>query len=276
MDYYFYNTDAGSLLGPPRPRFDRLIQQHVAVTGGARRFGRQLQQLAPGDALLMYENGTGIVAVGEVVERWDGKSYEDLLYYEHGDVCRNEEGHECEYRIRVDWVRGRQISVQELRKRLGYTPSGPAVQQIRERRAEAEAIVTEVQVATPAIREAVDLRIPDRVATSTWRIIRDTQLTRRVKALHAYECQICGHTIKLPDGSCYAEAHHIQPLGAPHNGPDVMGNVVCVCPNHHAELDLGAIAINLAALRRRTGHSIEPKYVQYHNREVYRGSGKRM
>jgi hypothetical protein len=198
-----------------------------------------------------------------------------LWYYEHGDVCKNEEGCECEYRIRVDWVRGREISAQELRKRLGYTPRG-TIRPIQKRRAEAEAIVAEMQFVAVPFREAIDLRIPDRVATSTWRIIRDTQLTHRIKALHGYECQFCGHTIKLSEGSRYAEAHHIQPLGAPHHGPDVMGNVVCVCPNHHAELDLGASAVNLATLRHRTGHSIEPKYVEYHNREVYRGSGKKM
>ncbi len=275
MEYYFYNTDAKSLKGPPRPRFHRLIEARFAVTGGLRRFGRQLRQLAPGDALLMYENGTGVVAVGEVAERWDGKSYEDLLYYQHGDVCKDEEGCECEYRIRVDWVRGLEISVQELRRRLGYTPRG-TIRPIRKQRAEAEVIVAEMQFAAVPIHEAIDLRIPDRVATSTWRIIRDTQLTRRVKALHGYECQICGHTIKLPDGSRYAEAHHIQPLGAPHNGPDVMGNVLCVCPNHHAELDYGAISITLSALRDGPRHSVEQKYVQYHNREVYRGSGKKM
>jgi predicted restriction endonuclease len=57
---------------------------------------------------------------------------------------------------------------------------------------------------------------PERVETTAYRILRDTDLARQIKALHEYRCQICGHTIRLPDGSFYAEAHHIQPLGAPH------------------------------------------------------------
>jgi predicted restriction endonuclease len=55
--------------------------------------------------------------------------------------------------------------------------------------------------------------------------------------LHEYRCQICGKRIALPDGGFYAEAHHIRPLGSPHNGPDHVGNILCVCPNHHVALD---------------------------------------
>lgn len=110
---------------------------------------------------------------------------------------------------------------------------------------------------------------PERIVTTTYRILRDTELARRVKLLHNYECQICGHTIALPEDSRYAEAHHIQPLGQPHNGPDVIGNILCVCPNHHAELDYGASGIDLASLRRAAGHPIEEEYVDYHNRIIH-------
>jgi len=276
-DYYFYNTDADSLVGPPR-RFHRLIEQHFAATGGPLRFGKELSRLKEGDTLLMYENGMGIVAVGRVLERWDGKSHEDLLYYQPNDIWTEGEGREREYRIMVDWdydLSGNPISVQELGRRLGYTPSGHAVQKIRERRAEAEAIVAEVRSGAAPIREATDLRIPDRVAATTLRIIRDTKWTRRVKMLHDHKCQVCGHTINLSDGSGYAEGHHIQPLGAPHNGPDVMGNILCACPNHHAELDYGAIPILLAALRNCPGHTVEQKYVDYHNHKIYGAKGKK-
>lgn len=271
MDYYFYNTDADSLVGPPRPRFHILVEQRFAATGGPQRYGELLGKLKEGDILLMYENGVGIIAVGRVCERWDGKSHEDLVYYQPSDKWT--QGPVREYRIAVDWTRSdNPISVQEVGRRFGYTPR-PTIQPIRKQRAEAEAIVAAIRLATVVIHEAIDLRAPDRVTTTTSRIVRDTELACQIKALHRYECQVCGHTINLPDGSRYAEAHHIQPLGAPHHGLDVGGNIVCVCPNHHAELDLGAITINLAALRHREGHSIEHKYVQYHNCKVYRGSG---
>ncbi|WP_143031422.1 MULTISPECIES: HNH endonuclease [Pseudomonas] len=105
----------------------------------------------------------------------------------------------------------------------------------------------------------------DRSEVTIYRIIRDTLLARRVKQLHNYQCQLCGHTIVLPDGSRYAEAHHVQPLGAPHNGPDILENIVCVCPNHHAELDYGARTLNQADLRPAEGHSLGCRYLAYHN-----------
>jgi hypothetical protein len=130
--------------------------------------------------------------------------------------------------------------------------------------------------ASPAIptatQEASDLPQPpaERVATTTYRILRDTELARRVKSIHRFECQICGSTIQLPDGSRYAEAHHIQPLGGSHNGPDVIGNILCLCPNHHAELDYGVTALPLTALRLSDAHPVSPQYVEYHNRKIHK------
>src|SRR5262249_14937674 len=112
----------------------------------------------------------------------------------------------------------------------------------------------------------------ERVETTVCRIIRDTRLADRIKALHNYECQLCGQTIILPDRSRYAEGHHIQPLGAPHDGPDTGDNVLCLCPNHHAACDLGAIRLAAADLRRADGHAVGPGFLDYHNRVVYRGS----
>ena len=89
-----------------------------------------------------------------------------------------------------------------------------------------------------------------------------------MKALHNYCCQVCGKTIELPDGSRYAEAHHIQPLGGDHKGPDVAENVLCVCPNHHAELDLGLWDIDPKALRTAVGHTPDPKHIRHHNEVI--------
>ncbi|HHT9146742.1 MAG: HNH endonuclease [Candidatus Brocadiaceae bacterium] len=127
--------------------------------------------------------------------------------------------------------------------------------------------------------EANDLQSPeDRVPTTIYRILRDTELSRRIKYEHGYKCQVCNHTIQLPDGSYYAEAHHIKPLGIPHNGPDISGNILCLCPNHHAELDYGVAAISLSALRLIDSHAIDQKYVEYHNSHIYKprsgGSGR--
>lgn len=121
---------------------------------------------------------------------------------------------------------------------------------------------------TPKACDVADVK-PERAATTTYRILRDTVLARRVKALHNCECQICGQTITLADGSRYAEAHHVMPLGTPHDGLDIIGNIVCLCPNHHAACDYGAIKLSLSALRTVEGHEIQSKFIQYHNQKIY-------
>ncbi len=125
-----------------------------------------------------------------------------------------------------------------------------------------------IHSAPPTTREAADLEPPERIQSTTYRILRDTAKSRRVKKCHHFRCQICGKTIEFPDGSRYAEGHHIQPLGGEHKGPDVEGNILCLCPNHHAELDLGVLPIRLSSLRSVKGHTVEQKYVDYHNRVI--------
>lgn len=109
-----------------------------------------------------------------------------------------------------------------------------------------------------------------RVLTQVNRIIRDTEISRRVKTLHNFRCQICGHTIDLGNGKSYAEAHHIKPLGNKHNGPDIVENIMCVCPNHHVLLDYGAIPINQVNLRFARGHMFSRAYLEYHNTTIYK------
>ncbi|MDT3379632.1 HNH endonuclease [Labrys neptuniae] len=124
------------------------------------------------------------------------------------------------------------------------------------------------QPPTPIAPDAV--KPPERVEPRIYRVLRDTQMALRVKALHNHECQVCGTTITLPDGRRYAEAHHIQPLGAPHNGPDVAGNLICLCPNHHAEFDYGVRPLRVDTLRQVPGHQVAELYVTYHNDLIYK------
>jgi hypothetical protein len=109
-----------------------------------------------------------------------------------------------------------------------------------------------------------------RIETTILRIIRDTKLSLAVKELYQYKCQICGHSIKFPNGKNYAEAHHIKPLGAPHNGPDCIENIICVCPNHHAELDYGIRNLDYS-ITLNEKHKIKSEYIYYHNNKIYLG-----
>lgn len=120
----------------------------------------------------------------------------------------------------------------------------------------------------PRTPPAADIGKPERVKTVAYRILRDTKVALRVKLLHEHRCQLCGSTITLPNGQRYAEAHHIRPLGTPHDGPDVPGNILCLCPNHHVEMDYGLRPLILEELRTASGHRVEAAYCDYHNETV--------
>ncbi|GAA4103379.1 MULTISPECIES: YDG/SRA domain-containing protein [unclassified Streptomyces] len=85
---------------------------------------------------------------------------------------------------------------------------------------------------------------PPRATATVERIIRDTAVVRRVKSWYNYTCQICQLALRVNgSGSQYAEGAHIQSLGA-NDGPDVDGNVLCLCPNCHVRLDRGALYLS--------------------------------
>jgi putative restriction endonuclease len=147
MDYFFYNTDAKSLRG--EGRFRILIEQGFAATSGPRSFGEQLETLSPGDNLLMYENGLGVVAVGTVLENWDGKTHKPPLYYRPGD-----DGFSHEYQIKVDWfldLSQKPIALELLRQRFGsphYTPRGAISPKIVKWRSQVQRMIDEQRTTT--------------------------------------------------------------------------------------------------------------------------------
>jgi hypothetical protein len=112
---------------------------------------------------------------------------------------------------------------------------------------------------------AIDIEPPSRVQSVTYRILRDTVTTRQLKIDHGYQCQICGTCINLPDGSKYAEVHHIRPLGRPHCGPDTRENMIVLCPNHHAMCDYRGVKLDQKMIRKIDGHSIGIAFIHYHN-----------
>jgi predicted RNA-binding protein with PUA-like domain len=100
----------------------------------------------------------------------------------------------------------------------------------------------------PPLDEREELKLPHRATLAIQRVIRDSAVSKELKQLYQYQCQVCGTTIELPDGKRYAEIHHLQPVGKPHNGKDGKPNTIVVCPQHHAMFDLGAIAIDPKSL----------------------------
>ncbi|WP_218136259.1 HNH endonuclease [Nonomuraea jiangxiensis] len=119
-------------------------------------------------------------------------------------------------------------------------------------------------------------RPPERRLATVRRIIRDNALSRLIKTLHDHTCQICGIRLLLPHGP-YAEGAHIRPLGSPHDGHDVAGNLLCLCPNDHVLFDQGAIVVrddltvvnrltseSMGTLRTVPGHDVDTHYLTYH------------
>jgi hypothetical protein len=121
---------------------------------------------------------------------------------------------------------------------------------------------------TPIGSDVGDVTPPGRVCSQVYRILRDTALARAIKTLYNHECQPCGETILLPSGERYSEAHHIHPLGTPHNGPDVSGNILVLCPKHHVMCDYFVIRCTRASLRLHAEHDVLEHFLAYHNKNV--------
>ena len=118
---------------------------------------------------------------------------------------------------------------------------------------------------SPVASDLEKPQVTKKVKVEVYRILRDTSLARRLKNLHQDSCQVCGLALQLASGGTYSEAHHIKPLGSPHNGPDIAENILVLCPNHHVILDFGAKKLNLAELRMKPTHQVASEFVNYHN-----------
>ncbi|WP_241080482.1 HNH endonuclease [Natranaerofaba carboxydovora] len=100
------------------------------------------------------------------------------------------------------------------------------------------------------------------------RRIRDTKVSKEIKVMYNYTCQICQESLKLDDVNYYAEAHHLKPLGGEHEGPDVKENIICVCPNHHVLLDNFALPLDLEKMDVHPDHNLSLEFINYNNKKV--------
>jgi putative restriction endonuclease len=116
---------------------------------------------------------------------------------------------------------------------------------------------------------------------STLRVIRDTKITRWVKSVHDFTCQVCSTRLETPV-SAYAEGAHIKPIGTPHNGSDTVENMLCLCPNCHTLFDRGGLSIDpetfdvlspitgkkISSLRRAPEHPVDLDAIRYHREHI--------
>lgn len=113
--------------------------------------------------------------------------------------------------------------------------------------------------------------------TTVTRRVRDSALSRAVKAMYNDACQVCGTAITSSSGRSYSEGAHVKPLGRPHLGPDTLDNILCLCPNHHVQLDIGGMVIldnfdvavhsgssPFGSLLFKKSHRINPEFASFH------------
>lgn len=112
---------------------------------------------------------------------------------------------------------------------------------------------------------------PDRREVKSYPKIRKSRIVLRVKEAKKYECEICFKAPELPNSRKIVHGHHMQPLGAEHEGHDVIENILVVCPNCHVLCDQFAILLpDSLADPSMPKYETRLKYIQYHNEQYER------
>ena len=119
----------------------------------------------------------------------------------------------------------------------------------------------------------------ERKETIINRLSRNIRLREKIKEIYLFKCQVCNIVLKKPGGAIAIGAH-IKGLGRPHNGPDVLANMLCLCPNHHDQFDALSFYIepdNLeingldgfkgAKLFVQKKHKLEREFLEYHKQQ---------
>ena len=79
-----------------------------------------------------------------------------------------------------------------------------------------------------------DYKPAPRKDTKSKRIVRNASIAEAVKDKYDNTCQVCNQRLDSPSGPISVAAH-IRGLG--NDGPDTKDNLLCLCPNHHAQFD---------------------------------------
>lgn len=95
-------------------------------------------------------------------------------------------------------------------------------------------------------------------------VVRKPLFVEIIKKMYGNRCQICGTRLEINSRKYYSEVHHLKPLGKPHNGPDKIENMICVCPNDHVLLDFLVIKLDIKNFKS-IKHNINLDYIDYHN-----------
>lgn len=252
MNYYIINTDANSLGFSPH---DVWIEQGLALTGGSIYYGRQLGRLEPDDICFMYVSKRGIVAVGRVLERWNGKACSPPLVYSE----------DKEYRIRVMWfldLRYRPVGLDEVRDIIGIIP--PRTLHRIANHANGEKLFSRclagIEPAMPDEVSETDVHYEGavkRISVNAYE--RNPQARQKCIEYYGLRCAVCNHTLDElygVAGKGLIHVHHLRELSniGKEYQVDPIEDLRPVCPNCHAII-----------------HTRKPAYSIEEAREFYMG-----
>ncbi len=101
-------------------------------------------------------------------------------------------------------------------------------------------------------------------------------LPDKVKELYGFRCQVCDCRL-AKSGGAIAVGAHIRALDRPHDGPDEITNIICLCPKHNAQFDAFSFYIDAKTLEIKglagfdgkklnlsRKHKINSEFFEYH------------
>ena len=233
MAYWFINTDEGARRDIRT--CDLWFAYGMAFSGGDwKKYALPLQKIEPFDHCLMYHNRLGIVGVGRVIEKWDGKPHVSKLVYTNDSFS--------EYRLRVDWYLDLRTDPVDPR-----TEGLPVLPRFLKRIAKHEETAANLVSRLLCGRE---FRSPDEIEQPsglhegeikavTVDVHERNPVARRQCIEHWGEsCIACGFTFLKaygPIGDGYIHVHHLDPLSeiSETRVVDPVKDLRPVCPNCH-------------------------------------------
>lgn len=140
----------------------------------------------------------------------------------------------------------------------------------------------ESELSISDLEKKLDENLPEnyktthRTETTINKINRNIKLREKIKEIYGHKCQVCNVYLRRPHGAIAIGAH-IKGLGQPHNGPDALSNMLCLCPNHHAQFDdlafyidpetfavMGLEGFEEVYLTVSNNHKIDKEFLEYH------------
>ncbi len=130
---------------------------------------------------------------------------------------------------------------------------------------------------------------------------RDPKFRQRVLIAYEYRCAVCGFDVRLGSVSIALDAAHIRWHQA--QGPNTETNGLALCTLHHKTFDLGAFTVNPDGVflvsdqahgtsgfgelllkyhgngirpPQRPEHTPEPRFLDWHQREVFKGQARHL